>query len=340
MVLASEKAGKSMVDNSKYLTLLKNEINKCPLLLLKLKKRYHSILEQELDLELKALVLEYLDTQIAELNFNLNKLIPSNFFNLLVIPAVSFCNLNCKGCDAFSPLCQIPENKKIYSAEEVSQDLKELAAKGFSFKEISIEGGEPLLHPDPLAFVKAIRAVCPVSTRVTLLTNGFLLKDFPDEFFKELNNLDCGIVIDKYYESPELETSIQRLQALGLNPELDGCVDGSGWFHRAPLNLTSDSPSEEDSFNHYIDCEKGNNIITLDHGYLYSCGRTASIKYFNSFFKKELPDEGINLYINSKEKISEFLARPKELCKYCLPCTSSHMVWESSYKDIHEWAET
>lgn len=327
-----------MVDNQKYMTLLKFELSKAPFLIQKLKRDIMYLIAQEPDEKTKEWLQGFFEEKIADLNFKFRKFIPQTDYSLLVIPAVSFCNLNCQSCDAYAPLCSPTFNNRVYDPVKVGQDLKELYKKGFSFQEISIEGGEPLLHPDILSFIQQIRFNLPLSTRITLLTNGLLLKNYSSEFFTKLTEFDCSLVIDKYYESSELDEVFKFLQKNNISFELDGCTDGSGWFHRAPVNLRS-SIEQEDSFEHFCSCEKANNIITLDNGYLYSCGRSASIKYFNSFFKKELPDEGIDIYQNSGEEISKFLATPKNLCKYCLECTNVKMSWKESNQRIEEWAE-
>ena len=327
-----------MVDNQKYMTLLKFELSKAPFLIKKLKQTVFSLLEKESDDKTRVWLQDFFEEKIADLNFKFRKLIPQKTYSLLVIPAISFCNLNCQSCDAYAPLCSATFNNRIYASEQVGQDVKELYEKGFFFQEVSIEGGEPLLHPDILSFVSQIRKNIPLSVKVTLLTNGTLLRTFPTEFFLKLKELDCSLVIDKYYQSPELEEAFKILQQNDIPFELDGCTDGTGWFHRAPINLR-DSVQDEDALDHFYFCEKANNIITLDTGYLYSCGRCASIKYFNSFFKKDLPDEGIDIYQNSSEEISKFLATPKNLCKYCLECTNIKMPWKESKQRIEEWAE-
>lgn len=327
-----------MVDNQKYLNLIKSELHKAPLSLLKLQKYYLNLIKEEKDLETRQFLSGYINELVAELNFNLNKITPSSFFNLLVIPLISSCNLNCKGCDAYAPLCDSADNVGIYSAENIGEDLQLLSEKGFRFREVSLEGGEPLLHPSLLSVVRSVRKNCAPITKVTILTNGMLLHKFSDDFFKEIQDLNCVWVIDKYYEDNQLLKNIEHLQKLNISVELDGCVDGTGWFHRAPLNLKT-STEAESSFQHFISCEKANNIVTLDRGFIYCCGRSASIKYFNKHFNLNLPDEGVSVKDSSQKEIMQFLAKPKELCKYCLPLTHSQLSWAESKKEISEWAE-
>lgn len=327
-----------MVDNEKYLALLKQEENKSPLYLKKLKSLYLERISylRHSNPEAFELESEILNQEFNNLNFNMNKILSSPFFNLLVIPIIGKCNLNCKGCDAYAPLCDSHED--IYQVSQLQKDMDELSKKGIGIKEISIEGGEPFLHPELETAITIIRNAFPKLKRLTVLTNGLLLSNYSPEFFRHLKALDCGIVIDKYFESDVLDRNLKMLSDLGMEYELDGCVSGTGWFHRAPLNLST-SVENESALFHFTQCEKANNIFTLDRGYIYSCGRSASIKYFNRYFNLNLPDEGIDIYNNSGEEITKKLSTPKQLCKYCLPITQSHMDWEESSKDIQEWAE-
>lgn len=325
-----------MVDNQKYLNLLKQETNKFPSQLSLLKREYFRKLESLPNTEEITTIKNYLDSLFLEFNFNMNRILPSKKMNLLVIPLLGKCNLNCKGCDAYAPLCK--EEDSFYPPEDVKRDLQILTKKGFSIKEISLEGGEPFLYRDLLDAVSYCREVCKLST-ITILTNGTLLTEKTDSFYKTLSNLNCKLVVDKYFEISHLDETLSHIKSLGVVIELDGCVDGSGWFHRAPLDLkTLDFPTDA-SVKNFVKCEKANNIFTLDRGHIYICGRSASIKHFNRFFNKNLPDCGIDISMLSGDEIAQHLAQPCDLCKYCKPFTLEKMTWKESSLNIGEWAD-
>lgn len=325
-----------MVDNSKYLKLLKQETNKIPFNLSVLKKVYERKLSYLTDSPEDQLIKEYFENLILEFNFGMNRIIPSQIMNLLVVPLLGKCNLNCKGCDAYAPLCQ--NNKDYYPAVDIRKDLQILKEKNFYIKEISLEGGEPFLHPELLEATRNAREIYKDSI-VTILTNGTLLQEKDDDFYRELSNLRCTLVVDKYFDMEGFDERINHIQSLGVNVELDGCVDGSGWFHRAPVNLIDKTFPEDENARHFVQCEKANNIYTLDRGFIYQCGRSASIKYFNDFFNKDLPDEGIDIKKYSGSEIAQLLATPNNLCKYCKHLTMEKMAWDESKLDIKEWAD-
>ena len=325
-----------MIDNQKYFNLLKQGADKFPGELSLLKRYYKQKLPCLPNSEENNKIKDYVDNLFLEFNFEMNKMLPSKKMNLLDILLLNKCNLNCKGCDAYAPLCKGDDS--FYSVEDIKRDLTLLNKKGFSIKEISIEGGEPFLYKDLLRVVEVLRDVYRLST-ITILTNGTLLGERPDSFYKSLEELKCGLVIDKYFEIPNFSETVKHIESFGVRIELDGCVDGNGWFHRAPLDLQSTDFSEDEDVKHFIACEKANNIFTLDHGFIYPCGRSASIKYFNRFFKKNLPECGIDVSLLSGDEIAARLAIPCKLCKYCKPFTSERMFWAESSLDINEWAD-
>jgi uncharacterized Fe-S cluster-containing radical SAM superfamily protein len=325
-----------MVDNSKYLNLLKQETNKTPYYLLALKKEYERRLSHLTDSREDFLIKDYFNKLFLEFNFEMNRMLPSQTMNLLVIPLLGRCNLNCMGCDAYAPLCK--DSNEYYSVEEINEDLKILNDKGFTIGEISLEGGEPFLHPQLLEVAIKVREVFP-NTHVTILTNGTLLKEKDTSFYETLAHLNYTLVIDKYFDIENFEGILSSIRSTGLNIELDGCVDGSGWFHRAPLDLHSTFSSEDEEARHFVKCDKANNIYTLDRGFLYPCGRSASIKYFNKYFNTSLPDDGVDIRKYEGLEIAQKLALPNKLCKYCKPLSLENMKWKESEYKLEEWAD-
>lgn len=84
----------------------------------------------------------YINKEFLNFNFNIQKIIKTDIISHLVIPLVSNCNLNCKYCDAYAPLCKEDTYKN--SNESIISDIKKIQELGLKIKEISLEGGEPL----------------------------------------------------------------------------------------------------------------------------------------------------------------------------------------------------
>lgn len=324
------------MDKTKHSKFLKKEFNNAPYYLLALKRYYENKLNYLTDSEEDKIIKDYLEDLFLEFNFSMNRIIPTYEVNPLIIPLLGICNLNCRGCDTYSPLCK--DAQDIYPPEDVLKDLKILENKGFKIREISFEGGEPFLYPFLLEVLTSVKNSFS-NTILSVLTNGTLLERKEDSFYKELASLNCFLVVDKYIDIPNFEETIKHIKDLGVYVELDGCINQEGWFHRAPLNLGEDTFQLGEDARHFVRCEKANNIFTLSRGILYTCGRGWPIRYFNSFFKKHLPEEGIDIKKYGGEEISKKLASPTRLCKYCKYFSEENMPWTKSECKIEEWAD-
>ena len=85
---------------------------------------------------------------------------------------VDHCNLRCAGCSHFSGLSE-PWFEDI---EDFWNDFSALAnITNHYIPTIRIMGGEPLLHPRVVDFLKIARSLFP-NSQIQLVTNGLLLK--------------------------------------------------------------------------------------------------------------------------------------------------------------------
>ncbi|PKQ21426.1 MAG: hypothetical protein CVT65_18630, partial [Actinobacteria bacterium HGW-Actinobacteria-5] len=71
------------------------------------------------------------------------------------------CNLNCKGCSHFSSLCP----SAFADIDEFSADMHRMANLFSAVRQIILLGGEPLLHPELIAFLRVAREAFP-ATRI------------------------------------------------------------------------------------------------------------------------------------------------------------------------------
>ena len=83
---------------------------------------------------------------------------------------VDHCNLKCKGCGHFSSLSE----KRYTDVDIFKRDLMRLSGLFDNISRIRLMGGEPLLHPDVLGFVKSSRLAFP-NADIWVVTNGLLL---------------------------------------------------------------------------------------------------------------------------------------------------------------------
>lgn len=91
----------------------------------------------------------------------------------LEIQVVNHCNLNCSGCNHFSPLA----TKWFMSAEEFFENLILVKQKLPTIKGLMILGGEPTLHPQLVDLCLIARTLFP-DIILSVLTNGLELKNW------------------------------------------------------------------------------------------------------------------------------------------------------------------
>jgi hypothetical protein len=93
------------------------------------------------------------------------------------------CNLRCYHCDHASPLM----GKKFASLADYERDVRAMA-EAVHVEEFRLVGGEPLLHPQLLEFIKIARDV-GIGDKIKIYTNGMLLHTMPDEFWAQTDIL-------------------------------------------------------------------------------------------------------------------------------------------------------
>lgn len=87
------------------------------------------------------------------------------------------CNLSCYQCDHASPLMP----KKFALLADFERDIRAFAEAAHA-EEFRLVGGEPLLHPQLLDFIKVARE-SGVGDKIKIYTNGQLLHTMADEFW-------------------------------------------------------------------------------------------------------------------------------------------------------------
>jgi MoaA/NifB/PqqE/SkfB family radical SAM enzyme len=242
------------------------------------------------------------------------------------------CNLNCAGCDHFSPLAQ----EEYADLKAVENDMVRLASltKG-NLKEIRLIGGEPLLHKDVSAFFPVVRKYFPNST-ILLFTNGTLLTRQPDTFWEACKENRIVLFVTRYPIKIDTETIEAKCRQYGidfLHPP--GIRDDE--MYRCVLSL-------EGKGNVKLNwkCCMHNYWTFLRNGRIYPCPFYANIHHFNRHFNTNLPlteKDSIDIYqAKNLKEILRFLSKPIPACRYCdLSAYSYGHKWEISKKEIGEW---
>ncbi len=260
---------------------------------------------------------------------------PKSYLTNFTVDITHHCNLNCRGCDHFSPIAE----KKFYDLAQFEDDIKRLSElTGGCVDRIGIMGGEPLLNPDVLKYLQITRNFFP-DTKIRLVTNGILLDKQDENFWLTLKKLHIFVEYTKYaikLDYDKLDELIKKyevpIDVYGYN---QGVIKTS---YKIPLDLKGN----QHVGNNFIKCFHANHCISLKNGRLYTCTVAPSIEHFNKYFGTNIPltdRDGINIHkAKSIDEILEFLAKPIPFCKYCNVNgrTFGH-PWGISKKEIEEW---
>lgn len=184
------------------------------------------------------------------------------------------CNLTCKGCSESSPFAP----KKFSSLSEFEFCIQKI--KPFLRPDrISFLGGEPLLHPEIIDFVK-IAKHSNIFNRIMLTTNGLLLKKAKPELWQLLDGVEISIYPANY-------NSIHKNMNLFLEMAKE---------HNTELSFYP-----KDNFNHILfstqiptelvktifkKCFYKNYTHTLYNKRFYKCAPSASSHHYLSHFTK------------------------------------------------------
>lgn len=127
--------------------------------------------------ELLALANEETEASVRE--ECIRRIMPQTKLKALIVNICDHCNLNCRGCDHFSPIA----DARFLDPKNIKKDLSQMRKiLNEDVELVSVMGGEPLLHPQLDEILDAAREVFP-HTDIWLSTNGILLLKQTDEFW-------------------------------------------------------------------------------------------------------------------------------------------------------------
>lgn len=253
------------------------------------------------------------------------------FFHLEV-NLVDHCNLNCKGCDHFSPLAK----ESYLDVNEFERDMKQLASlsPAWTGGVLSLLGGEALLHKDIVKFLEISRHYFP-NIKIMLWSNGLLLKQHED-IFKDIKRLNIHLEVTTYpvkYNYEEIDKLAKKYKIL-YNRSFTDKVKKMCYF---PLDLEGKVRKEA-----FIGCGHFNECRVLRHGKIYTCPIIPYSEHFNKYFNQNLqisPDDYIDIYkVKGFDEIAQFCAKRPPFCRYCdVEHRKINLDYEISKKSIQEW---
>lgn len=289
-------------------------------------------------------------------------------FNEIYIEAASHCNLNCKGCDAFSPLSK----KEFVTYDDLVRDFTQLKEL-FPDRNIDILflGGEPLLNPELTKMVEFTRELFP-NGKNEIMTNGILLAEMDETFWKTLARSNTKLRITKHPIYIDRNIAEKQAEKYGIKIEYD-IIETDKIFDlstRQPIpNLspklintrkyaknflhewgktTIDIKGCQDYVKKRYICPHRNYGTAYTRGNLYFCWIHAHINAFIDYFKLDMKidkDSFLKISdIKSAKELEDFISSPNKLCRFCKQCHSLpecynkfSIPWNFSKRELSEW---
>lgn len=222
------------------------------------------------------------------------------------------CNLNCRNCLHFAPSCK----PSFADLADLERDFVALKGKFAAVRHVHLLGGEPLLHPDPVAFLELTRRMWP-TTRLSLVTNGLLLLKQPETFWKTCRETRTMIDMTWYPVQPEAEVDEIRRK----------CAVEGVTFRLSTIREFMDKirlAGKEDAAVSFRACRLSVYCPYLRGGRLYPCATA----YHLSDRLPDVPREpGVDIRSSSAREILTYLLSPANACRYCAE-RPTNVKWE------------
>lgn len=270
--------------------------------------------------------------RITHKNMRRKNVIPILHFHL-----VDHCNLNCRGCDNFSPLAS-DKFADVTVFENDCRRMAELVGQRPVIKEVQLLGGEPLLHPRVADFMQIARRYFP-ATHINLVSNGVLLPKQPDAFWECCKENHIHIIVTKY----PVKIDYGKIERLAASHGVSFSYYGSTEVVEKTMQCVPlDLEGRQDGRDSFLRCSRANRCIALDSGRLYTCSMIPYVKYFNERFHKNLAvseNDFLDIYrVETIEEILAFICRPMPFCRYCnIKGTILDIPFGISKKEMKEW---
>jgi hypothetical protein len=186
--------------------------------------------------------------------------------------------------------------------ESVRSDLGHAARIGLGSKVVRLLGGEPLLHPNLIEIIRAVRA-SGLFDEIHVVTNGTMLDQTSDEFWNEVDRVELSLypgVLAYVPENPEPKLDVRRLTT----------------FHETFSTLrNNDKKAVEQIWN---TCKIRNFCYGLMGGHFYKCMRAPYISRFLNVGE----NDGIRLDTATSETVRDYIDSKDPLAA-CWNCTGT-----------------
>jgi len=233
---------------------------------------------------------------------------PSVEYNL-----ADHCNLGCTACARGSPFL----GKKFAGVEQFTRELQMLAG-GLHCREVRLGGGEPLLHPQLLDFLRAARQ-SGVADEVVLLTNGVLLHQAPTELWELIDGMWLSL-----YPGVTVRIPIAECERLAALHGVKLSVRRADAFSHILLNQRNEDNEAVELIYRTCKAAREWSCHTVHDGRFYKCSTapfTAERVALLGGRFEENPRDSVRLDDAAlPAALAAYLAdeRPLAACAYCL----------------------
>ena len=245
------------------------------------------------------------------------------------------CNLNCVGCDHFSPLAEP-------SFVDIDTFKRDFARMGELFSHkcewIHLLGGEPLLNPDIIKLMKIARENFTEGD-IQIVTNGILLPQQDEKFWCACHDNNIQIRMTHY----PIKVDIDKIRFLANKFKVDFAYYAQetekNKFYQMPLDLSGKGNA---SLN-FLKCWHGDGCPLLRNGKLFTCTIMPNVHFFNKAFNQNIPiteADYIDIYSDiTPKEILRRLATHIPACSYCNinKHKNSSVEWHVSKREMSEW---
>ena len=117
-----------------------------------------------------------------------------------------FCNLNCKGCNHYSPIFE----RKYPDLNTRIKDVEKISNLYDNVLEFGLIGGEPLLNPMIKDYIKKTRQLLP-NTVIQMGTNGLLIPKLKEDVLCCISDNNIIFAISEYAPTSEIIKETERI---------------------------------------------------------------------------------------------------------------------------------
>ncbi|MDR0683861.1 MAG: radical SAM protein [Spirochaetaceae bacterium] len=247
------------------------------------------------------------------------------------------CNLNCAGCNHFSPLAE----ERCVDVDAFEKDfarLSELTKR--KTENIDLMGGEPLLHPRLPELLVIARKY--FDGTINIVTNGLLLTRMPDSFWKSCGDNNITVKVTSYPVRIDRHAIRQLAKKHKVRLKIRRQINNVHTWCRLPKDIQG----RQDINENFKLCVVSNFCIFLRDGKLATCCLPLIADRFNKYFHQNMLRTAKNDYVDiygvkNIGEILDFLCKPIPFCRYCkIKDWEVGVEWGVSKKHIAEWIDT